>query len=306
LAELVRLSKEPRQRSALDKGKVEVRNVKKRLFALTVLALSVALVLPSSALAAYKWTKSPVNPMVKGGVHSTAKFRQIMTSSGKVRSAMRKVIKADKYPSWVFDAAVKKAAAGDIHSASLARGSRIGAMAFGLKKTRIVNDTVWAGRGRLPYYFVNASKTVVQGGFNVTTTYKVCLAKTCANPFVLGRRVTRTAVVAQTPQVYSLYVDTFATGEGTMRIGGIEVTGTVGAQSVSATTTDTAPTLIGQFPAGTAYNLTQGLLPFGLVPFTPSGGIFTGTMPAHDLTLEFVNGLEFETEPEPEPEPEPS
>lgn len=280
-----------------------MRNVKNRLFALTVLALSVALVLPSSALAAYNWTKSPVNPMVKGGVHSTTKYRQLMTSSGKIRSALRKVIKADKYPSWVFDAAVKKAAAGDIHSASLAKGSRIGAMAFGLKKTRIVNNTVWAGNGRLPYYYVNASNTVVEGGYNVTTTYKVCLAKTCANPFVLGRRVTRTVAVAQSPQVYSLYVDTFDSTEGTMRIGGIDVTGTVGAQTVSVTTTDTAPTLIGQFPAGTAYDLTQGLLPFGLVPFTPSGGIFTGTMPASDLTLEFMNGLEFVIEPEPEPEP---
>jgi hypothetical protein len=70
--------------------------VKNRLLALTVLALSVALVLPSSALA-YQWTKSPVNPLVKGGVHSTAKFRQLMTSSAKVRSAMRRTIKADKH-----------------------------------------------------------------------------------------------------------------------------------------------------------------------------------------------------------------
>lgn len=280
--------------------------MKKRLFALTVLALSVALVLPSSALAAYKWTKSPVNPMVKGGVHSTTKFRQIMTSSGKVRSAMRKVIKADKYPSWVFAAAAKKAAAGDIHSASLARGARIGAMAFGLKKTRIVNNTVWAGNGRLPYYYVNASNTVVQGGYNVTTTYKVCLAKTCANPFVLGRRVTRTVAVAQSPQVYSLYVDTFEDVDG-LRIGGVEVTGTVGAQTVSVTTTDTAPTLIGQFAAGTAYSLTQGVLPpqappgpqpTGVTPYTTSLGILTGTMPAHDVTLEFMNTLELPIEVE--------
>lgn len=273
--------------------------MKNRLFALTVLALSVALVLPSSALAAYKWTKSPVNPMVKGGVHSTTKFRQIVTSSGKVRSAMRKVIKADKYPSWIFAAAEKKAAAGDIHSASLPKGSRIGAMAFGLKQTRIVNNTVWAGKGRLPYYYVNASNTVVEGGYNVTTTYKVCLAKTCANPFVFGRRVTRTVAVAQSPQVFSLYVDTFDATEGTYRLGGVEVTGTVGAQSVSVTTTDTAPTLIGQFPAGTPYILTQGLLPLSLVPDAPSGGIFTGTMPANDFTLEFMNVYQFETEPEP-------
>jgi hypothetical protein len=268
----------------------KVRNVKNRLLALTVLALSVALVLPSSALA-YQWTRSPVNPLVKGGVHSKTKFRQLMTSSAKVRTAMRKVIKADKYPSWVFDAAVKKAAARDIHSASLARGSRIGAMGFGLKTTRIVKHTAWAGNGRLPYYYVNASNTVVEGSFSVTTTYRVALAKTCANPFVLSRRATRTPV-AQSPQVYNLYVDTFETGEGTMRMGGVDVTGTVGAQSVSVTTTDTAPTLIGQFPAGAAYTLTEGLLPSGFMPYTPSGGTFTGTMPANDLTLEFVNGLD--------------
>jgi hypothetical protein len=267
-------------------AKGKVRNVKNRLFALTVLALSVALVLPSSALA-YQWTKSPVNPLVKGGVHSKVKFRQLMTSSGKVRAAMRKVIKADKHPYWVFEAAAKKAAAGDIHSASLARGARIGAMGFGLKTTRIVNNTAWAGKGRLPYYYVNASKTVVDNGYNVTTTYKVCLAKTCANPFVLSRRVTRKAV-EQSPQVYSLYVDTQATGEGTWPMGGIDVTGTVGAQSVSVTTTDTAPTLIGQFPAGTAYDLTEIL--FGnWQAVNPGSGNQSGTMPDHDLTLVFIN-----------------
>jgi hypothetical protein len=268
----------------MNKGKV--MTVKNRLFALTVMALSVALVLPSGALA-YNWDKSPVNPLIKGGVHSTAKFRQLMTSSGKVRAAVRGVIKVDKYPSWVFAAAVKQAAAGSIHSASLRHGARIGAMGFGLKTTKIVDNTVWTGNGHLPYYYVNASNTVVQSGYNVTTTYKVCLAKTCANPFLLSRRVTRT-VIADAPQVYNLYIEKRRNTEDGQRLGGWEVTGTVGAQSVSVTTTDTAATLVGQFPAGTQYTLNE-TVQGNWQPVSPQTGTLSGTMPASDLTLVFVN-----------------
>jgi hypothetical protein len=263
--------------------------VKNRLFALTVLALCVALALPSGALA-YQWTKSPVNPLIKGGVHSKAKFRQLLTSSGKVRAAVRGVAKVNKTPSWVFGAAVKEAAAGDIHSASLNSGAHIGAMGFGLKTTKIVNNTVWAGKGRLPYYYVEAANSVTEGGFVVTTIYKVCLSKTCANPFIIGRRITRTPV-ANSPQVYNLYIETRENTDNIM-IGGVEVTGTVGALPISVETTDSAPTLIGQFPAGTTYNLTEVTLPSGYMPYDPASGNLTGTMPASDLTLTFINGLD--------------
>lgn len=263
--------------------------MKNRLFALTAMALLVALVLPSSALA-YDWTRSPVNPLVSGGVHSKAKFKTLMTSSNKVRSAVKGVIKADKYPSWVFAAAVKAAAAGNIHSATLSPGTHIRAMGFGVNRTHIVKNTVWAGKRHLPYYYVNASNAVTENGALVTTTYRVCLAKTCANPFVFGRRVARTAQ-RPTP-VYNLYIEKRSGSTEGQRLGGWEVTGTVGAQSVDVQTTDTASTLVGQFAAGTAYSLSEVRQNGWVVisPVSPVPGNFSGTMPASDLTLVFVNG----------------
>lgn len=237
-----------------------------------------ALVVPSSAVA-YQWTRSPVDPLIQGGVHSKSKFRRYLASSTKVRSAIRAVIKADRYPGWVLDAAARKAAAGHIHTTSLKRGSRIGAMAFGTNRTKTVKNTVWAGKGRLPYYYVYAGKTVVQNGYSVTTTFKVCLAKSCANPFVIGRRVSRVA------SRHNLFVDT--RDNDNLRVGGFLINGVVGTQTVSVQTTDTAATLIGQFPVGTPYSLGVGQpgAPSSLVT-TP--GYLTGTMPASDLTLTFT------------------
>jgi hypothetical protein len=261
-------------------------DVNRKLSVLVLLALAVALILPSSALA-YNWTRSPVNPLVKGGVHSTAKFKKLMTSNNKVRSAIKGVVKADKYPGWVFGAATKQAAAGNIHSTSLRRGAHIGAMGFGLKKTRIIKNTIWRGRGRLPYYYVNASNTVVQQGYNVTTTFKVCLSKTCANPFVIGRRVTRTPV-RPPATLFNLYIDTRDGSEGP-RMSGCRITGTVGATAIDVTTDGEGPVLLGQFAPGTLYNLTEVSLPPGYGTDDPGTGNYTGPMPSGELTLTFTN-----------------
>jgi hypothetical protein len=160
-------------------------------------------------------------------------------------------------------------------------------MGFGLKKARIVNNTIWKGKGRLPYYYVNASQTTTETGFVVTTTFKVCIAKTCANPFVIGRRVTRRAI-EQTPTVYNLYVEK---RDGSLQgslMADWEVTGTVNAQAVDAWTNAEAPTLIGQFPAGTAFDLHE-VLQGKWEPVVEGGDHQSGTMPAHDLTISFVN-----------------
>ena len=156
--------------------------MKHRLYALLALALAMALVAPGTALG-FNWTKSPVSPLVPGGIHSEARFESLFLNSSKVRSAIKAVLKADKLPSWVFAAAVQAVQAGDVHSTSLAYGTNIGFMAFGPNKTKLVGDTVWKGKGHLPYYYVRATKVTHQGNFTITTSYRVCMAKTCGNPF---------------------------------------------------------------------------------------------------------------------------
>jgi hypothetical protein len=264
--------------------------MRKKLMATVAVALVAALALPSSAFA-YNWTKSPVDPLIQGGVHSKAKFTKLLTSSKKVRSNLKAVIKADGYPSWVFDAAVQQAASGKVYSGVLGRGTAVGSMGFGLKKARIVNKTVWKGKGRLPYYYVNVSQTTTEGAFLTTTSFRVCLAKTCANPFVIGRRVTRRAI-QQSPQVYNLYVEKRNGSLQGPLMSEWEVTGTVtwdaSPQPVDVWTSSEGPTLVGQFPAGATYDLHEVLVG-NWQPVSPGGDHQTGTMPAQDLTLVFVN-----------------
>jgi hypothetical protein len=266
------------------------RSVKRTLVALSVLMLAVALVLPSGALAVTKWSKSPVSPLINGGVHSKARFTQLLTTNTKVRSAVKAVIKADKYPSWVFGAAVAQAKLGHISSDSLAPGQGIGAMAFGPVTTEIDKDTVWVGKGHLPYYYVVASKTATEGAFLVTRAYKVCLAKTCSNPFVLALPVVRK------PITFQLYVETreplltvVAPGP---RIGGIEVTGTVGSVPIDVTTTNTAATFLGSFAVGTPIHLGQAPN-VNWTPANPVSGMWDLVMPSSDTTVTFVD--EFNT-----------
>jgi hypothetical protein len=155
-------------------------------------------------------------------------------------------------------------------------------MAFGPRVTIIVKHTVWTGKKNLPYYYVLATRSVVQNDFNVTTSYRVCLAKTCGNPFVFGRTVTRRALK------HNLYIEKRRDSTEGALLGGWEVTGTVGVASIDATTSASGPKLVGSFAAGTAYDLTE-VLQQGWVIVSPNGGNFTGVMPAGDLTLIFVN-----------------
>jgi hypothetical protein len=259
--------------------------MKKRVALLILLVLVMAVVAPSSAMA-YSWKRSPVNPLIKGGVHTEADFAKLLTTSTKARSAFKRVIRADGYPSWVFSAAVAQAAAGDIHSASLAPGTKIGAMAFGIKVTRIVKNTTWAGNGRLPYYYVRASKTTTEGAFLVTRTYRVAASKTCANPFVLPGSTTRRSILRR------LFVEKRAQGQLNL-LAGWHITGTVGGKAIDVTTSATEATLVGEFAPGTAYDLSE-VIPAdsGWIPISPEGGRYAGTMPAEDLTLTYVNGLD--------------
>jgi hypothetical protein len=258
-----------------------VRALRRRLPLLLGVVLLAALILPASALG-LNWSRSPVSPLVPGGVHSVAKFEHLLLHSTKVRSAVKGVIKADGLPSWVFSAAVAQAKAGHVHSAFLHPGTHIGAMAFGPVVTKIVTHTVWTGEWNLPYYYVRASHSVVQGGFTVVTSYRVALAKTCGNPFVFGRTVTRT------PLTYDLYIEKRSVSTTGTLLGGWEVTGTVGAAPIDVTTNASGATLVGSFAVGTAYNLTEVLKPSWVI-VSPTGGNWTGVMPAGDLTLIFVN-----------------
>lgn len=255
--------------------------LKRRLPILLCVALATVLILPATALGS-NWSRSPVSPLVPGGVHSTAKFESLVLHSTKVRSAIKRVISADGLPSWVFSAAVAQTAAGHVHSADLHPGTHIGAMAFGPVVTKVILNTIWTGAKNLPYYYVLAAHSVVQSGFTVTTSYRVCLAKTCGNPFVFGRTVTRT------PLTYNLYIEKRSdTTTGTL-LGGWEVTGTVGVTSIDTTTSATGPKLIGSFRAGTTYDLTEVLQATWII-LSPTNGNFTGVMPTSDVTLIFVN-----------------
>ena len=62
------------------------KTLKRRLYLLLALALAMALVAPATALG-FNWTKSPVSPLVRGGIHSQAKFEHLFLNSSRVRSA---------------------------------------------------------------------------------------------------------------------------------------------------------------------------------------------------------------------------
>jgi hypothetical protein len=245
--------------------------------------LAVALILPSTAFG-FSWRKAGGAPLVKGGVHSTAKFRSLMHNA-KVRRALRGVIARDGYPSWVFDAAVAQSDAWNIHSSSLARGKFINTMAFGTGGIRYASNTFWRGRGRLPYYYVSVSRTTQVGDVLRTETYRVALARSCCNAFVL-RTVTESGVLP--PVLYNLNVEKRLGTETGPLLGGFEVTGTVAGNFVSVTTTDTTSTLVAQVPEGTPYSLTESL-PLGWEVVSPPGGTTSGVMPAGDVTIVFVN-----------------
>jgi hypothetical protein len=258
--------------------------LKRRFLALAVVVLVVALMLPTVAMATNSWTKSPVSPLIVGGVHTKTYFRHLFLEHTKVKLAVKAVIKADELPSWVYKAAVSEVKARDIHVGYLKHGTNIGAMAFGPVITKILNHTQWNGSRSLPYYYVDASNAVLISGVMVTTTYRVALAKTCANPFVFKRTVTRI------PVVHNLYIEKrygSVTGE---LLAEWHVTGTVGGVAVDKWTTSSGPVLVGSYLAGTAIDLQEAFPEQGAwFAISPNNGHYVGTMPAQDLTVIFVN-----------------
>ena len=257
--------------------------MKRRFLACVVVLLAVALLMPASVLA-YNWTKTPVSPLVPGGVWSTKTFKHVVLNHKKVYTALKDIVRINNMPSWVYTAAIAETVAGDIHSANLPVGTRIGAMGFGPNKTTIVDNTVWRGSKKLPYYYVDASKTVVEGGWNVTRTYRVCLAKPCGNPFVLGKTITRTRVAVP---MYKLYVEKrYGTTDGQFLYW--HMTGTVGGASVDFFTNETAKVLVGSYPEGAAIDI-QEELKNGYNSLQPPNGHYVGTMKANEMTITFVN-----------------
>jgi hypothetical protein len=70
-------------------------------------------------------------------------------------------------------------------------------------------------------------------------------------------------------------------------VSGFELKGTAGSDTIDLVSSSTASTPIGQYAAGTSYNLTlQGQS--GYTISSPTGGNYTDTMPAADKTLIFV------------------
>jgi hypothetical protein len=261
-----------------------VSALKRKLLVWLVVLVSAALLLPTTALA-YNWRRSPESPLVVGGVHSTAAFKHLFLYHKKVYAAVKGVLKADHAPSWVYGAAVNQVKAGAIYSGSLPRGTKVGAMAFGPHTTKIIKGTVWRGTKSLPYYYVNATRSVVTDGVRVDTTYKVALAKTCCNPFVLGPFVTRTRVAVPT---YNLYIEKRNGAVDGNLLAEWNITGTVGGVAVSVWTNSSSPTLVGSYPAGAAIDLSE-VPQSNWSPVSPSEGHFSGVMPAHDETITFVN-----------------
>ena len=260
--------------------------LKRRFLACLVVLVAAALLLPTTALA-YNWYRSPESPLVPGGVHSKAEFKHVFLYHKRVSSAIKGVLAANHAPSWVWGAALAQVKAGKIYSGSLPRGTKIGAMAFGPHTTKIIKGTVWKGSSRLPYYYVNATRSVTTNSIKVTTTYKIALAKTCGNPFALGPYVTTTRVAVPT---YNLYIEKRGSIQGP-RLNAWQVTGTVGGVAVDKLTSDEGLVLVGAFPAGTQIDL-QETMQSGWIPDSPVDGHFVGTMPAQDMTVTFINHVD--------------
>jgi hypothetical protein len=242
--------------------------------------------LPTVAMATNSWTKSPVSPLIMGGVHSKTYFRHLFLNHNKVKLAVKAVIKKDGLPSWVYSAAVSEVKARDIHVGYLKHGTKIGAMAWGPVLTKIMDNTRWNGSFKLPYYYVNASHSVLENGVMVMTTYRVALAKTCANPFVFKRTV-RTVTRAT---AYRLVIE--------KRYGSVQgeplsewtFTGMAGGAAVNVMTGSNGTAFVGNFLPGAAIDL-QEVIPVGggWIAISPANGHYVGVMPSQDTTIVFVN-----------------
>lgn len=87
--------------------------------------------------------------------------------------------------------------------------------------------------------------------------------------------------------IYKLYVQKQEDCSFKLLAGWV-ISGNVGGAPVSVTTVSTGSTLVGEYVEGTSYSLSETLKD-GWEIVSPANGNFTGQMPAHDLTLTFVN-----------------
>jgi len=87
---------------------------------------------------------------------------------------------------------------------------------------------------------------------------------------------------------YRLYVEKREDSLTGPRLAGWQVTGLADGEGVNLVTSGNELTLVGIFTEGTAYDLSE-VLQGGWEIVSPAGGEFTGTMPAHDVILTFVN-----------------
>lgn len=160
---------------------------------------------PVSAFATYTWKHVGGDPLIKGGVWTVGDFSYKMLNSHKVRSAISLVRKANGQPSWVISAADKQLSAGNIHKSTISRGTKVGAMSYGLARVRVVKNTIYRGQySKLPYYYVNSSKTypITKNGAKYlrTVTYRVSMAKKCGNVFIFHKSTKDVLVVCPPPE----------------------------------------------------------------------------------------------------------
>jgi hypothetical protein len=248
-----------------------------------VLVLGAFLALPATAQATYTWHHVGGDPLVSGGVWDTGKFSYLELNSAKVRLANALVAEANGLPSWVLPAAYKQIAAGNIKSSTIPVGTRVGAMSYGRSVVRVVKDTIYHGQyARLPYYYVNASRTsvVTINGmkYRQTMTYRVSMAKPCGNVYIFMKTVVRV-------RLYELYVEKRANASTGARLADWQIKGKVGSSTVSKITSSNGCVFVGYYPAGTRINLVE----VGKEEWVTIVGAFNRTMPSSNLTLTFVN-----------------
>jgi len=276
--------------------------MKRKLLAVLAIVLVTMAMTPAVASATtwHYWHNVGGDPLVSGGVNTMGKFSYQMLNSSKVRKATSLVASADKLPSWVRKSADAELAAGDIHATTLAIGSKVGAMSYGKRVVRVMQNTIYHGQYKsLAYYYVTASNTttVTISGvkYRQTVSYRVSMAKKCGNVFIWYMRTVRTRIpvppIIPCP-TYKLYVEKRQDSATGPRLAGWTIHGSVassvGPEGFNVQTETNYAVLVGEFPTGRTYDFSE-LQQAGWEIVSPTGGEFRGTIGTSDVILTFVN-----------------
>ncbi len=241
-----------------------------------------------SARTTFVWSYVGGDPLIPGGVWTKAKFISLMKHSAKVRAALKLVVRANGDPEWVLPAAYKNLR--NSKSGTIAKGTLVRTMSYGSLKISL--DTVYNGQyKRLPIFYVVASKTTtveINGKpYRQTVSYWVSMAKKCGNVFIF-HKTTKNKPVPQPKPKSSIYVVKRQDSIIGLMLDNWNIEGLVGDRPVRVVTNSTLPTLVGTYPIGTSYNLSE-INQANWTVVSPANGNFTGVTTKDDIVLTYVN-----------------